>query len=277
MLTGNAPATGAAPTGAHPRRRHDAPDTGALFARMASLDPGAERDLVCGQIVTAWLPMAHRIARRFRDKGERLEDLQQIAALGLLKAVRRYDPRQGAFESYAVPTITGELRRHFRDHLWDLHVPRRVQDLRNTVRTARRALMQQPGSPDPGIPELAAHTGLTEDEVREGIAALDSYRARSLDAELSRPEQAGGSIADTLGVSDPAYDLVVDLEAVRAGLRHLPERERTILYLRFFEGMTQVRIADLLGLSQMHVSRLIRDSCARVRAEAGEQPERRPG
>ncbi|MZD07131.1 SigB/SigF/SigG family RNA polymerase sigma factor [Streptomyces sp. SID5785] len=270
MLTGNAHSIGRAAPPARARHQHDAPDTAALFARMVRLDPGTERDRLCAQIVTAWLPMAHRIARRFRDKGESTEDLEQIAALGLLKAVRRYDPRLGAFESYAVPTITGELRRHFRDHLWDLHVPRRVQELRTTVRTARRALMERPGGGEPGVAELAAHTGLTEAEVRDGLSALDSYRARSLDAELAHADRDGGTIADTLGVPDPSFDLVTDLEAVRAGLRHLPERERVILYLRFFEGMTQVRIAGLLGLSQMHVSRLIKDSCARVRSEAAD-------
>ncbi|MFE1953158.1 SigB/SigF/SigG family RNA polymerase sigma factor [Streptomyces sp. NPDC059524] len=255
------------------RRRHDdAPDTSALFARMAGLEPGAERDLLCEEAVTAWLPMAHRIARRFRDKGESLEDLQQIAALGLLKAVNRYDPALGAFESYAVPTITGELRRHFRDHLWDLHVPRRVQDLRNAVRAARRALTQQPGGQQPSVAEIAAEAGLTEDEVREGLSAMDSYQARSLDAEMSFSDGGGCTIADTLGEPEPAYDRVAEREAAKEGLSRLPERERTILYLRFFRDMTQIRIADLLGISQMHVSRLIRESCARVRREAGEMP-----
>ncbi|WP_367047612.1 SigB/SigF/SigG family RNA polymerase sigma factor [Streptomyces sp. Je 1-332] len=246
----------------------DAPDTEAAFARLATLEGGPEYDLLCEEIVTAWLPMAHRLASRFRNKGENLEDLRQVAAMGLIKAVNRYEPERGAFESYAVPTITGELRRHFRDRMWDVRVPRRVQELRNKVRVVRRELMDRPGSDaEPGIAEIAEHAGLTEDEVREGMEAMTSYSALSLDAEISA-DPDGFSLADTLGATDPAYDCITDREAAKTGLRRLPERERTILYLRFFEDMTQSRIAEELGISQMHVSRLITTSCARVRAEA---------
>ncbi|MFK0157158.1 SigB/SigF/SigG family RNA polymerase sigma factor [Streptomyces sp. NPDC090493] len=250
------------------RRTHDdAPDTAALFARLALLGEGPERDAVRDELVGAWLPMAHRIAGRFRDRGESVEDLRQVAALGLVKAVDRYDPSRGAFESYAVPTITGEVKRHFRDRMWALRVPRRVQELRNRVRVARRELTQNPGSAEPTVADLAARTGLTEDEVSAGLEALESFSTLSLDAELSAGED-GYSLADTLGEADGSYDVVVDREAAREGLRRLPERERAILYMRFFEDMTQSRIADKLGISQMHVSRLISRSCARVRAEA---------
>ncbi|MGV9255703.1 SigB/SigF/SigG family RNA polymerase sigma factor [Streptomyces sp. NPDC003697] len=249
------------------RRSHDdAPDTAALFERLAALEPGPARDAARDELVTAWLPMAHRIAGRFRDRGESIEDLRQVAALGLVKAIDRFDPARGAFESYAVPTITGEVKRHFRDRMWALRVPRRVQELRNKVRVARRELTQNPGSPEPSVADIAAHTGLTEDEVSTGMEALDSFSTLSLDAELS----AGGdgySLADTLGTSDGSYDVVVDRESAKEGLRRLPERERAILYMRFFEDMTQSRIADRLGISQMHVSRLISRSCARVRDE----------
>ncbi|MGW6062042.1 SigB/SigF/SigG family RNA polymerase sigma factor [Streptomyces sp. NPDC055189] len=250
------------------RPHDDAPDTKAAAAHLATLDGGPEHDLLCEEIVTAWLPMANRLAGRFRNKGENLEDLRQVAAMGLIKAVNRYEPERGAFESYAVPTITGELRRHFRDRMWDVRVPRRVQELRNKVRVARRDLMEQPGhDAEPSIADLAEHTGLTEAEVRDGLEALTSYSALSLDAEVSA-DPDGFSLADTLGASDPAYDFITDREAAKAGLRRLPERERTILYLRFFEDMTQSKIAEELGISQMHVSRLITTSCARVRAEA---------
>lgn len=120
-----------------------------LFARLAGLADGPERDALRDELVAAWLPMAHRIAGRFRDRGESVEDLRQVAALGLVKAVDRYDPSRGAFESYAVPTITGEVKRHFRDRMWALRVPRRVQELRNRVRVARRELTEHPGSPEP--------------------------------------------------------------------------------------------------------------------------------
>ncbi|MFI9344663.1 RNA polymerase sigma factor SigF [Streptomyces sp. NPDC052773] len=253
----------------HPNRRQhdDAPETAHLFARLAELPDGPERDAVRDELVTAWLPMAHRIAGRFRDRGESVEDLRQVAALGLVKAIDRYDPERGAFESYAVPTITGEVKRHFRDRMWALRVPRRVQELRNKVRVARRELAQSPGTREPSIADIAAHTGLTEEEVATGIEALESFSTLSLDAELSSDED-GYSLADTLGAPDNAYDVVVDRESAKECLRNLPERERAILYMRFFEDMTQSRIADRLGISQMHVSRLISRSCARVRDEA---------
>ncbi|GGQ34292.1 SigB/SigF/SigG family RNA polymerase sigma factor [Streptomyces mutabilis] len=255
-------------TAAPARRRHDdAPDTTALFSRLAGLEEGPERDAVRDELVTAWLPMAHRIAGRFRDRGESIEDLRQVAALGLVKAIDRFDPERGAFESYAVPTITGEVKRHFRDRMWALRVPRRVQELRNKVRVARRELTQSPGSPEPSVADLAAHTGLTEEEVGAGMEALESFSTLSLDAELSAGDD-GYSLADTLGAADTSYDTVIDRESAKEGLRRLPERERAILYMRFFEDMTQSRIADRLGISQMHVSRLISRSCARVRDEA---------
>ncbi|MEV5847158.1 SigB/SigF/SigG family RNA polymerase sigma factor [Streptomyces sp. NPDC051985] len=251
-----------------PRRVHDdAPDTAARFARLAALGDGPERNALRDELVAAWLPMAHRIAGRFRDRGEAVEDLRQVAALGLVKAVDRYDPARGAFESYAVPTVTGEVKRHFRDRMWALRVPRRVQELRNRVRVARRELTQLPGTPEPTPADLAAHTGLTEGEVTAGLEALDSYSTLSLDAELAAGDE-GYSLAETLGATDGSYDVVIDREAAKEGLRRLPERERAILYMRFFEDMTQSRIADQLGISQMHVSRLISRSCARVRAEA---------
>ncbi|MFE9286979.1 SigB/SigF/SigG family RNA polymerase sigma factor [Streptomyces olivaceus] len=261
------PAATTTATGAARRRHDDAPDTMALFGRLADLPEGPEREALRDELVTLWLPMAHRIAGRFRDRGESLEDLRQVAALGLVKAIDRFDPERGAFESYAVPTITGEVKRHFRDRMWALRVPRRVQELRNKVRVARRELTQNPGSPEPSVAALAAHTGLTEDEVGAGMEALESFSTLSLDAELSAGDD-GYSLADTLGAADASYDTVIDRESAKEGLRRLPERERAILYMRFFEDMTQSRIADQLGISQMHVSRLISRSCARVRDEA---------
>ncbi|MGN9760086.1 RNA polymerase sigma factor SigF [Streptomyces sp. SD31] len=257
------------------RVHDDAPDTAADFARLAALPEGPERDAVRDELTKAWLPMAHRIAGRFRNRGESLEDLRQVAALGLVKAIDRFEPGRGAFESYAVPTITGEIKRHFRDRMWALRVPRRVQELRNKVRFARRDLTETAGGAMPSVAEIAAHAGLTEDEVNAGLEALESFSTLSLDAEMSSSDD-GFSLADTIGACDEAYDVVVDREAAKEGLRRLPERERAILYMRFFEDMTQSRIADRLGISQMHVSRIISRCCARVRDEAldpGSQPE----
>ena len=264
-------------TPAHGKREHDdAPDTAGAFARLTVLDDGPERDAVRDELVTAWLPMAHRIAGKFRDRGEALDDLRQVAALGLVKAIDRFDPERGAFESYAVPTITGEIKRHFRDRMWALRVPRRVQDLRNKVRVARRELTQNPGSGEPSNAEIAVRAGLTEEEVATGMEALESYSTLSLDAELSAGDD-GHSLADRLGENDTSYDVVVDREAAKEGLRRLPERERAILYMRFFEDMTQNRIADQLGISQMYVSRLISRSCARIRDEVLGASERVDG
>ncbi|MEU8792748.1 SigB/SigF/SigG family RNA polymerase sigma factor [Streptomyces sp. NPDC048643] len=250
------------------RRTHDdSPEATALFERLVELDDGPERDALRDEVVALWLPMAHRIAGRFRDRGEAMEDLRQVAALGLVKAVDRFDPVRGAFESYAVPTITGEVKRHFRDRMWALRVPRRVQELRNRVRVARRDLLERPGTREPTPADLAAHTGLTEEEVAAGLEALESFSTLSLDAELAAGDD-GYSLGDTLGESDSSYDIVVDREAAKNELRRLPERERAILYMRFFEDMTQSGIADRLGISQMHVSRLISRSCAQVRNEA---------
>ncbi|MEU0228934.1 RNA polymerase sigma factor SigF [Streptomyces sp. NPDC006284] len=245
----------------------DAPDTADAFRRLAALPEGPERDTVRERIVEAWLPMAERLAGRFRSRGESYEDLRQVASLGLVQAVDRYDPERGnAFESYAVPTITGEIKRHFRDHMWTLHVPRRVQDLRNRVRFAGQDLSRTVSGRRPTVTEIAEHADLSEEDVRVGLEALESFTALSLDAELPGGED-GCSLGDALRGPDPALDTVVDRDAVRKRLAALPERERAILYMRFFDDMTQSRIAEELGISQMHVSRLISRCCNRVREQ----------
>ncbi|MEU9348701.1 RNA polymerase sigma factor SigF [Streptomyces sp. NPDC048278] len=244
----------------------DAPDTAQAFVRLAELPAGPERRALRDELVELWLPMAERIAVRFRGRGENLEDLYQVAALGLVKAVDHYDPARGrAFEAYAVPTITGEIKRHFRDHMWTLHVPRRVQELRNRVRTALKELEQTTPGRVPTVAEIAARAELTEDEVRDGTEALECYSALSLDAEV--PGADGYALGDALGGPDPGYDLVVDRATAQPCLRSLPERDRLILYLRFFRGMTQSRIAEQLGISQMHVSRLLTACFDRLREE----------
>ena len=271
------------PTHRRPRRHphHDAPDTSRQFARIAQLPPCRERDRLYEDVVRAWMPMAGRLARTFRDRGESLEDLEQVAALGLVKAVHRFDPHRGrAFESYAVPTITGEVKRHFRDHVWGVHVPRHTQELRNRVRASVRQLDCRVDERPPDIGQLARHSGLSEDEVRTGLAAMECFSPLSLEAGL--PGTDGDyCLKDALGGNEPAYDQVVDRESVRDPLRDLPERERQILYLRFFRGMTQSRIAAHLGISQMHVSRLLARATARVReavdGTAGDAGERASG
>ncbi|MFH8489306.1 RNA polymerase sigma factor SigF [Streptomyces longisporoflavus] len=249
-------------------KRHphdDAPDTAAAFRRLTEMPHGPERDALRQELVKAWLPMAERLAGRFRNRGEALDDLRQVAALGLVKAVDRYDPERGsAFESYAVPTVTGEIKRHFRDHMWTLHVPRRVQDLRNRVRFARQELTQTLPGHTPTLAEIAEKAQLSEEDAATGLEALDSFTALSLDAELPGSED-GYALRDAIGGPDPALDVVIDREAVKPRIAALPERERDILYMRFFGDMTQSRIAEQLGISQMHVSRLISRCCDRLR------------
>ena len=249
-----------------PHPHDDAPDTDKAFVRLAGLPDGPERKALRDELVELWLPMAERIAVRFRGRGESLEDLYQVAALGLVKAVDHYDPARGsAFEAYAVPTVTGEIKRHFRDHMWTLHVPRRVQDLRNRVRQAAKELSQTPPGRPPTVGEIAERARLSEDEVRTGMEALDCFTALSLEAEM--PGTDGYALGDALGGPDAAFDTIENRVAATPCLQALPERERTILYLRFFAGMTQSSIARQLGISQMHVSRLLSGCFARLREE----------
>ncbi|MDJ1137982.1 SigB/SigF/SigG family RNA polymerase sigma factor [Streptomyces iconiensis] len=251
------------------RGHQDAPpDTAHDFAELTRLPDGPAKRELRDCVVAAWLPMAHRLARRFRNRGETLEDLEQVAALALVKAVERYDPARGhAFETFAIPTITGELKRHFRDNMWQVHVPRRVQNIRNEVRRSIRELELTSAGRPPTTQEVAGHCGLSEDEVRMGLEALHSFTSLSLDA----PVTTGGvherelRLEDALGAGEPGYDHAVDREAAKTYLCHLPERERYILYLRFFQEMPQRRIAERVGLSQMHVSRLISTACRHIR------------
>ncbi|UVN54073.1 sigma-70 family RNA polymerase sigma factor [Streptomyces albus] len=210
----------------------DAPDTSAEFRRIAELPDGPQKDELRRSVVRAWMPMAGRLARHFRNRGEALEDLEQVAALGLVKAVARYDISRGcAFESFAVPTIVGEIKRHFRDHMWGLHVPRRVQELRNRVRIGQRELSHTLDGRSPSVQRIAEHTGLSEEDVLLGMEALESYSTLSLDAQLPGADD-GYSLADTLGDAEPGYDRIVYREAVKPRLERLPERERRILYMR---------------------------------------------
>jgi len=248
------------------RTYDDSPDTAESFRRIAALPDGPERAALCQEVVCAWMPMAVRLARRFRYRGESTEDLTQVAQLGLVKAVSRFDPSLGnAFPSFAIPTILGEVKRHFRDELWVVHVPRRVQELRGQVRSADHELSATRGGTISAVHEIATHTGLTEAEVRLGQGALEAYTAWSLDAVPGHP-------TDTLGDIEPDFDLIVDRETLRPLLRALPEREREILYMRFFCEMTQAGIGARLGVSQMHVSRLITRTCARLHAQVMAEP-----
>ncbi|MFC7882026.1 sigma-70 family RNA polymerase sigma factor [Streptomyces sp. NPDC057376] len=235
-----------------------------LVHRMAACPRGREREELREAAVTACLPVTRRIARRYGCPDRSREDLDQVACLGLVMAVDRFDPGLGhAFLSYAVPTIDGELKRYLRDFTWQVHVPRRLQDKHRRVRLAQEE-MRRAGRADGGtVRDLQALTGIDEQEVR---LALRADRARNpLSVDEARGTGRGVALAETIGGDDPRLELVTDLVALRSLVAELPARERTILRLYFGDCLTQRQVADAVGISQMHVSRLLARTCARLR------------
>jgi RNA polymerase sigma-B factor len=209
------------------------------------------------EIVQHYLRLAEFLARRFMHRGEPLDDLRQVALVGLIKAVERFDPERGLqFSSFATPTISGELKRHFRDRGWAVRVPRRIQELHLELDRTTAALNQELGRP-PTTAEIAARAGVTEEDVLESMEAGSLYRLTSIDAS---PDDEGLTISSRLGEDDPSFGGVEDRVEVEALLDLLPERERRIVALRFFDGLTQSEIAEQVGVSQMHVSRLLAKS-----------------
>jgi RNA polymerase sigma-B factor len=232
------------------------------LASAAADDP--RRRPLRDQLITGYLPVARHLAGRFAQRGVPLEDLVQIATLGLINAVDRYDPERGReFLAFAIPTIQGELRRYFRDHSWSVRVPRRLKELHLSINTATAELTQSLGrAPRPS--ELATRLGISREEVLEGLVASAGYASQSLDQVLTEGEDRA-TLADLLGRSDARLESVEAYQALRALLDELPARERTILVLRFFENQTQSSIAARVGISQMHVSRLLANSLSRLR------------
>ena len=232
-------------------------------------DPSAREALV-----ERFLPLARQLARRYQRGGEPLDDLVQVASLGLLKAIDRFDPaRETAFSSFAVPTILGELKRHFRDKGWSVRVPRDLQELAVKVDRVGEQIGRDLGrAPTPG--EIAEAVGASTEQVLEAREAAAAYRAVSLDRPRDEEEEEGGGIADSFGVEDPGFSVAEDAATVERLMRVLSDREREVLRLRFEEDLTQSEIGERVGVSQMHVSRLIRQSVARLRdvAEAGDYP-----
>ena len=227
-------------------------------------DPAARE-----QLVTRFLPLARQLARRYQRGGEQLDDLIQVASLGLLKAIDRFDPaRETAFSSFAVPTILGELKRHFRDKGWSVRVPRDLQELAVKIDRVGDEMSRELGrAPTPA--ELAERTSTTLEQVLEAREASAAYRAVSLDRPRSEDDEEGDSFADAFGAVDPGFSLAEDAATVERLMRVLSDREREVLRLRFEEDLTQSEIGQRVGVSQMHVSRLIRQSIARLRDEAG--------
>jgi RNA polymerase sigma-B factor len=230
-----------------------------LLQRYADGDVSAREDLA-----RRFMPLARRLASRYRNSGESLDDLEQVAYMGLLKAIDRYDLDRGPFVRYAVPNILGELKRHFRDKGWGLHVPRSVQERVLLVNEASDRLSGRLGrSPSPA--DLARHTGLTLDEVLEAIDAAGAYSPAALDAPQPGVDGEGErTLGDTLGGDDIRYEMVELGQSVGPAFRALPEREQLILKLRFIDDLTQSEIAEKIGVSQMHVSRLLRRSLSQL-------------
>ncbi|MFF7361602.1 sigma-70 family RNA polymerase sigma factor [Streptomyces sp. NPDC008125] len=253
---------------AKPRTLAGGPWDADVFRRLRMLPPGPEREALRVETICLWLPTAHRLASHFADRGEPLEDLRQVAALGLIEAVDQYDPtRHRTFVTHAEPLVAGELRRYLRDGAWHAPLPRPVGDLRDQVRASRRRLARARDGSLPSWAEVAADTGLSDAEVIMGMEALHRRRTTARVAEAAG---TNGRFAPYEQMDDGAraLDAAVDREAIRPALRTLPERERTILYLRYFCDMTQSRIARSLGISQVHVSYLLSRSCRRLRAHA---------
>lgn len=244
-----------------PRERR----TDDLLERAARADD-ATRHALLEEAVLLNLPVARAIAARYRGRGEPMDDLEQVAYLALVKAAHGYAPGAGhTFLAYAVPTISGELRRHFRDHGWDVKPPRRVQELRARLGGVA-ADMTQDLHRSPSLEELAERLGVAESDVAETLAATDCYSALSLDAPCDGA--TGAPLGETVGVDDDGFDEVVDHLAVGPLLATLSERDRHILCLRFFREWTQCQIAEEIGVTQMQVSRLIMQALAKLRAAA---------
>jgi RNA polymerase sigma-B factor len=227
-----------------------------------SLGRGRARD----QIVRRCMPLAEHIAHRFEGRGEPREDIAQVARLGLVNAVNRFDVECGSdFVSFAVPTIMGEVRRHFRDNSWAVKVPRRLKELHLQLGSATAEMSQRLGRA-PTASELAGELELDREEVVEALIAGSGYNTLSMDSGGSGDDQTP-PLTETLGSHDANLDRIENHEALRPLLDGLPERERTVIVLRFFESLTQSQIAERGGISQMHVSRLLARTLARLRDE----------
>jgi len=242
----------------------------ALFAEFTSEETTPERlGQVRDELVHLHLPLVEHLARRFMNRGEPFDDLLQVGTIGLIKAIDRFDvTRQVEFSTYATPTILGEIKRHFRDKGWAIRVPRRLQELRLTLATASSELTQTLGR-SPTVGELAEQIGVTSEEVLEAMESANAYATLSLDAPESG-EDSALSMIDVIGSDDDALEGVENRESIKPLLDQLDPREKHILALRFFRGMTQSQIATEIGVSQMHVSRLLNRTLTHLRESLNE-------
>jgi RNA polymerase sigma-B factor len=233
-----------------------------LFLKFAETHDPAVRE----ELILSYSSLAAYLARKFANRGEPIEDLTQVAHIGLLKAVDRFDPTRGIeFTTYATVTIVGEVKRHFRDKFWTVRVPRRLRELNNSLMKSVESLSQRLGR-SPTIPEIAQETGVPFEDVVEAFELGRAYNPASLDAEMAEgDEDHGTSLMDYLGQEDQELIRLEDRHTLEDALRSLPERQHEILRMRYYEGMSQADIARKLGISQMHVSRIQRDALKRLR------------
>ncbi|MFB7453154.1 RNA polymerase sigma factor SigF [Streptomyces sp. NPDC056194] len=242
-----------------------------LFLRLRALDTeGAaadspERTYVRDTLIELNLPLVRYAAARFRSRNEPMEDIVQVGTIGLIKAIDRFDCERGVeFPTFAMPTVVGEIKRFFRDTSWSVRVPRRLQELRLALTKASDELAQKLDR-SPTVPELAAVLGVSEEDVVDGLAVGNAYTASSLDSPSPEDDGGEGSLADRLGYEDSALEGVEYRESLKPLLAKLPPRERQIIMLRFFANMTQSQIGEEVGISQMHVSRLLTRTLAQLR------------
>ncbi|MGH3434390.1 MAG: SigB/SigF/SigG family RNA polymerase sigma factor [Thermocrispum sp.] len=256
------------------RRSRDYDHLRPLFDKLAGMaEDDPRRAEVRAELITGHLPLATHIAQRFAGRGTPKDDLVQVATIGLINAVDRFRPDKGSeFLAFAVPTVTGEIRRYFRDSGWSMRVPRRLKELHLSVSSAASRLAQRLGrAPTPS--ELVAELDITKEEVFQGIEAGRAYSTMSLDEPLgSATEREAIPLGEVLGTDDEHLAEADDHAAIAPLILELPERERQILALRFFHDLTQTEIADRVGVSQMHVSRLLGRALAKVRRGAGDPP-----
>ncbi|HWC15069.1 MAG TPA: RNA polymerase sigma factor SigF [Actinomycetota bacterium] len=236
-----------------------------LFKAYQGADDEDERLAHRERLVEQFIGLVEFLARRFRNRGEPLEDLVQVGTIGLLKAIDRFDlEREVEFSTYATPTIVGELKRHFRDKGWAVRVPRRLQELHLELTKVVSYLGHDLGR-SPTVSEIADAASISEEEVLEGLEIAQAYNFTSLDAPIDTEEGGSTSFADQLGEDDEHLENLEYRASLAPVMSKLPERDRRILYYRFFKGMTQSEIADRLGISQMHVSRLLNRTLTQLR------------
>ncbi|MFI9405069.1 RNA polymerase sigma factor SigF [Nocardia sp. NPDC052316] len=241
-----------------------------LFEKIAALDDqDPRRETMREELIGRCLPLAEHIARKFAGRGENFDDLLQVARLGLVQATDRFDVTRGSsFLAFAVPTIMGEVRRHFRDNTWAVRVPRRTKEIQLSIGATVEALSQRLGR-IPRAREIADELDVDIVEVTQALIAGNAYQSSSIDAVAGDDiENAPLPLLESLGAEEPSYHLVEDYLAVRPLIEELPERERQVLIMRFFESKTQSQIADVLGVSQMHVSRILSKTLNQLRDQA---------